>query len=215
MLRAVILDFDGTLNTSPQYYTSFDAAAIEVLAELFDCDAAEANRRITEVKRKALSLTKAMLSLGIDADGFYRSVAERMDIERLLAEDHRIEPLISTLKSQNLRVAMLTNSGRFLIEKALAALRCPTDAFDAVVTSSEVEPKPSLQPFRYTADLLRCRSDESLYVGDRVYQELKPAKEVGMKTVLIGHRSRPDDARWIDWHLDSVHHLPELVKSLQ
>jgi FMN phosphatase YigB (HAD superfamily) len=77
-------------------------------------------------------------------------------ISNKFSETQLIVKLVSALRNQNLRVAALTNSGRFLIEKALAVLGCPIDVFDAVVTSSEVEPKPSLQSFRHTVDLLHC-----------------------------------------------------------
>ncbi|MCL4436924.1 MAG: HAD family hydrolase [Thaumarchaeota archaeon] len=211
MLRAVILDFDGTLNTSKRYYARFDQLALEILAERFSCTEAEADRKITEVKRKSLSLTKALLSLNIDSDEFYRQVAEQMDMASLLDEDIRIEPLISALRNRNLQIALLTNSGRFLIDKVLATIKCPSEIFDAVITSSEVDPKPSLQPFRYTAEQLGCKPSETLYVGDRVYHELKPAKLVGMKTVLIGSVSKPEETQWVDWQLETVHKLPELI----
>ncbi len=212
MLRAVILDFDGTLNTSRRYYARFDELSLEILAERFGCNIAEADRKITETKRKSLSLTKALLTLKMDSDEFYREVAERMnDVSNLLDDDLRIEPLVSTLRSRNLRVALLTNSGRFLIKKILTTLNCPCEIFDAVITSSEVEPKPSLQPYRYTARLLDCKSNEALYVGDRVYHELKPAKLVGMKTVLIGSVNKPEETQWVDWQLETVQKLPELL----
>ena len=211
MLRSVILDFDGTLNTSKRYYARFNELALQILAEQFGCTIPDADRKITEVKRKSLSLTKALLSLNIDSDEFYRKVAEQMDMAYLLDEDLRIEPLISTLRSRNLRVALLTNSGRFLIKKVLTAVKCPSEIFDAVITSSEVDPKPSLQPFRYTAHLLDCKPDEALYVGDRVYHELKPAKLAGMKTALIGTVSKPEETQWVDWQLETVHELPKLI----
>jgi hypothetical protein len=48
-----------------------------------------------------------------------------------------------------------------------------------------------------------------------VYQELKPAKEVGMTTVLIGRQAQLEEWPWVDWQLDRVHRLPVLVKGLQ
>jgi FMN phosphatase YigB (HAD superfamily) len=214
MLRAVILDFDGTLNTSKRYYTRFDELALEILAEHLGCSIVEADRKITEVKRRSLSLTKALLTLKIDSNEFYREVAERMDIPSLLDDDICLEPLVSKLRNRNLRVAMLTNSGRFLIEKILTSIKCSSNIFDAVITSSEVEPKPSLQPYRYTLALLGCKSNEALYVGDRVYHELKPAKLAGMKTILIGRITKPDETQWVDWQLETVQKLPELLDTV-
>ncbi len=215
MFRAVILDFDWTFNTSRMYYTRFDEVSFEVLAERFGCSAAEAERKMQEVKEKTLSLTSAMRYIGMDSDEFYDEVASRMDIRSLLTEDTRLKEVVLAIRGMSLKVAMLTNSGRSLLKRALDALGCPFEHFDFVVTSSEVEPKPSLEPFRHTAELLRCNPEEVLYIGDRISSELKPAKQVGMKTVLIGRDSHNEESRWIDWALPDIYQLPDLVRSLQ
>ncbi len=215
MFRAVALDFDWTFNTSRMYYDRFDKVSGEVLAERFGCSVEEADLKIRAVMKKTLSFTSAVRRVGLDSEEFYGEVAGRMDMRSLLKGDARLKEIVLTLRRMGLKVAMLTNSGRSLLKGALDVLGCPFENFDAVVTSDEVEPKPSLQPFLYTAELLKCRPEDVLYVGDRVFSELKPAKQAGMKTVLVGSEADPEEDRWVGWTLKDVHQLPELVKNLQ
>ncbi len=215
MLKAVVLDFDGTVNTSRAYYTRFVEAYLEVVAERLGCSVEEADVQINAFRKQTLSLTMAVRKMGFDADEFYRAVADRIDASRLLTEDARLKNLIATLRNLNLKVAMLTNCGRPLLKKALDALGCPFECFDAVVTSSEVEPKPSLQPFHYTVQLLGCGVEEVVYVGDRVSAELKPAKQAGVKTVLIGGEVSSEEKRWVDWTLKDIYSLPDLLRGIR
>jgi len=213
MLKAVILDFDGTVNTSERYYEALVKTSLEVLAERLECSLEEAERMVDDVKRKSLSLTKAVEELGISSTAFYRDLAARLDVGRLLSEDSSIRVLIRTLKGMGLRVAMLTNSGRGLLRMALEAIGCPLEEFDAVVTSDEAEPKPSLEPFNYILSLLKVRPEEAVYVGDRVLGELKPAKQVGLWTVYIGRAEGRFDSLWVDWRAVSIQQLPELLRN--
>lgn len=213
MLKAVIFDFDGTVNTSERYYEAFVKAYLEVLAERLRCSVDEAERRVEEVKRDALSLTKAVEKLGVTSTEFYNEIAERLDVKQLLNEDPSVKILIQKIRRLGLKTAMLTNSGRRLLQKALEAIGCPIEEFDVVVTSDEVEPKPSLEPFRHTLKLLEVRPEEAMYVGDRVLGELKPAKQSGLWTVHIDRSGGHGGSPWVDWTATSIHQLPELLKN--
>jgi len=212
MFRAVILDFDGTLNTSERYYEAFVKAYLEVLVERLGCSLDEAKRMVEDVKEEALSLTKAVKVLGIPPVEFYREIAEKLDVKCLLNEDPSIKDIIRSIRGMGLKVAMLTNSGRSLLKKALEAMGCPLEDFDLVVTSDDVEPKPSLEPFIYTVKLLGIRPEEVVYVGDRVLSELKPAKQVGMWTIRVDRGTGCLKSPWVDWTARSIHRLPELLK---
>jgi FMN phosphatase YigB (HAD superfamily) len=61
-------------------------------------------------------------------------------------------------------------------------------------------------------------ADQIVYVGDRLDNDLRPAKAAGLRTAFIrrgpwGHilANHPDMARTADWHLTMLTELPGLV----
>ena len=84
-------------------------------------------------------------------------------------------------------MGLVSNSGRPLVRKILAAIGLEEDLFDVIVTSTEAEPKPSPQPFQLATERVACSVEEIVYVGDREEAEIRPAKRFGLKTILL-HR---------------------------
>ena len=72
--------------------------------------------------------------------------------------------------------------------KTMNALNLPISSLDALVTSSEVKPKVSPQPYLRALELLRVKVNEAIYIGDRTTSEVKPAKEPGIHTVLVSKK---------------------------
>ena len=58
--------------------------------------------------------------------------------------------------------------------------------FDRVIASSEVGlAKPDRAIFQKALKLAACKADESMMVGDRLDNDIAPAKAIGMKTVWL------------------------------
>ncbi len=58
--------------------------------------------------------------------------------------------------------------------------------FDVVVISGEVGlAKPDSRFFEYLLNEAGCEPQEAVYVGDRVDNDIAPAKSLGMKTILV------------------------------
>ena len=58
--------------------------------------------------------------------------------------------------------------------------------FDVIVSSSEIGyAKPEKEIFEKALELAKCNAAESVMVGDRLDNDIIPAKEIGMKTVWI------------------------------
>src|SRR5208337_3566016 len=131
------------------------------------------------------TLTRAMESLGINRLEFHRLVAKHVDPTRFLSKDQTLTELLSRLKARGFRIALVSNSGHDLVVRILNALGLKADLFDLVVTGSEVEPKPSHQPFLAALKKLGCEKPSTVYVGDRENAEILPAHEIGLKTILI------------------------------
>lgn len=214
MLKAVLFDLDGTLNTSRAYARAFEQTYLDIVSEKLQVDRNEARRRVEALKRRLLSLTMSIERLGLPRTVFYDEVARRLPVDKVVTRRHRLASLFAALKRRRLRVGIVTNSGRPLALKTITALGLPQGMLDVLVTSSEAPPKPSLEPYLYATRSLGIRPSEALYIGDRELQELKPAREAGMRTVLLAEDRTSHQARYADWTVRSVYDLPKLFRRI-
>ena len=58
--------------------------------------------------------------------------------------------------------------------------------FDVIVTSAEIGyAKPDKEIFEKALELAKCTAEESVMVGDRLDNDIIPAKAIGMKTIWV------------------------------
>lgn len=58
--------------------------------------------------------------------------------------------------------------------------------FDIVITSAECGcAKPDLKIFKMALEQANCTTDECVMIGDRIDNDIAPAKQLGMKTVWV------------------------------
>jgi putative hydrolase of the HAD superfamily len=121
--------------------------------------------------------------------------------------------MLISLKQEGFKVGLVSNSGRRLVEKILVALQLDPAVFSAIITSSDVRPKPSAEPYLLALRLMHCKRENSVYVGDRDEAELHPAKELGIRTVLI---DRVGDApsRWADVTVSDLSEIPKALRRI-
>jgi HAD superfamily hydrolase (TIGR01549 family) len=101
----------------------------------------------------------------------------------------------------------------------LRELKLPADM---IATSDDWgTAKPELAFFRAVIDAAPCDAREVLYVGDRLDNDLRPAKASGLQTAFIRRgpwgymwEHHPDMSSAADWRLNSLDELPELVTSI-
>ena len=93
---------------------------------------------------------------------------------------------------------------------------------DVVLTSGELgADKPSLEFFVRFAAQARIRPQEAAYVGDRVDNDVLPAKEVGMVAVFLRRgpwaavHARWPEAAAADLTIDSLDQLPAGLRRLR
>lgn len=98
----------------------------------------------------------------------------------------------------------------------LRKLNLPTDL---IATSEDWgASKPDQSFFRALISATACEASRIVYVGDRLDNDLKPAKAAGMRTAFIRRgpwgyiwERHPDMAAVADWRLVSLAELPALV----
>ena len=211
--RCILFDLDGTLYDCPKYSERMEEEITAFVSEHTSTDYKSARHLLEERRRKLGTLTRSLESLGIDRAQFFSSMATRIEPGDYISEDPTIKPAIRKLQECGFRVGLVSNSGKPLVDKIMKALQLGPITFDAIVTSSEAPPKPSPQPYLLALRLLNCGRESAIYVGDRDEAELRPAKELGILTILLD-RTGKSSARWADVVVSKLSEIPETAKKM-
>ena len=116
------------------------------------------------------------------------------------------------MRAKGLEIGLVSNSARPIAMKTLSAIGVTLGQFGVLITSSDAEQKPSIQPFLVAMQRIGSNVNHSTYVGDRDAQELRPAKELAMKTILID-RDGSSTSKWADYVVRNVSELRELLNA--
>ncbi len=109
-----------------------------------------------------------------------------------------VKKVLETLKQENIKTAIITDG--IIIKQYEKVFRLGIDhLIDLVVISDEIGiKKPNLELFKYCLRKAQVKSNETMYIGDRLDKDIKPALELGMVGVYI-HRGGKHD-----FHEDNV-----------
>ncbi len=120
--------------------------------------------------------------------------------------DPDARPLLAALRSAGLRVGVLSNTlwprwhhEAVFSRDGLASL------IDGAVYSSELPvAKPHAEAFRAAAECVGSRVEQCVFVGDRPWDDVHGAQQVGMRAILIPHSRLGDQAVDVDVTPDAV-----------
>jgi len=210
VVDCVLFDLDGTLYTSAEYSDRLEYEIVRYVSSRLQLPERDCKRLLSERRQSLGTLTRTLASLHMGREDFFREMAERMEPSQYLKRDPRIRAMLRTLREHGFSLALVSNSGRPLVIKILEALGLDGELFDTIVTSSEAEPKPSHASFQMAMHKLGCVPDHTAYVGDRIESELRPAHELGIRTILIG--SERQSSPYVDIVLEKVTDVPKVIQ---
>lgn len=127
-----------------------------------------------------------------------------------------VRPALSSLREMGVRVGVVGNQTK----RAGGLLRGLDLPADFIATSDDwgVQ-KPDTAFFDKVIDVVAYPPEEIVYVGDRIDNDIKPAKEVGMRTAFIRrgpwgwiHRDSHDVSDLSDWIIKDLEELPGIVE---
>lgn len=125
-----------------------------------------------------------------------------------------VKETINAIKNMKYEVGLISNVGRTpgRVVRVYLSNYDLLDEFDAVSFSDEVGfRKPHEMIFLQTLSKLRVSANEAMHVGDDPYADIYGAKEMGMKTCLLGS----DTAMYCDVKPDfAISELKKLKKIL-
>ena len=128
-----------------------------------------------------------------------------------------VRPALSALRGMNVWVGIVGNQ-TVRAGGLLRGLKLPTDF---VATSDDWGvTKPDLAFFEKLIEVAPVDDPQRIvYVGDRIDNDIAPAKRVGMRTAYIRrgpwgwiHRHRPEVAELSDWRVDGLMEVVEGVR---
>lgn len=208
--HCILFDLDGTLYDSPRYSQRLEEEIAIFVSEKISVDVGRARAVLAERRKELGTLTRTLESLGIEREDFFESMATRIQPGKYIPEDASVKLMIETLKARGFKVALVSNSGRPLVEKILEALGLDDSIFDATVTSSDTRPKPSTEPFLRVLTLTNCDKAGAVYVGDRDEAELHPARNIGIRTILLDRKGNTQ-TRWADVVISDLSQVSDVV----
>lgn len=212
-LNAVLFDFDGTLvDSDPAHLVAFN----EVLAPRGRSLTAQ-QYATTVVGRANVTIFGALFPdaplaelewLGEEKE---RAYLRRADLVAL--HDGAIE-VLSGLKAQGLRLALVTNAPRVVIDDVAVRLGL-LDCFDATITIDDVtHGKPHPEPYLQALARLGVSADQAVVVEDSAPGR-HAAQAAGMDVLLLGGSAPAEEGEHPTsvYPIDSLRRISDFVAS--
>jgi HAD superfamily hydrolase (TIGR01509 family) len=219
MIDAVLFDWGDTL-----FHFAYDEALLEAgweagLAALDRADVPQAGETAARFRERYVPLLWVPGSLEeIEYPGMVRELLQGFGVEvsddelgRFLEAEHEAwEParqlgdsthaLLDSIRSRGLKTGLVSNAfdPGWLLHDDLGRMGL-ADRLDVAVFSSEVgRRKPAPAIFAAALEPLGVEPARSLFVGDRRYEDIRGAKELGMHTVQAYWFRADDDERGLE-----------------
>jgi putative hydrolase of the HAD superfamily len=212
MLKVLLCDLDNTLY--PRSLGLFDRVADRIRNYMEDRLGYEKEvsreLRLEYIKKYGSTLRGLMLHQKIDPADFLEYVHD-VEVEGTVLPN---PSLASLLQSIPVEKAIFTSGHR---PYALKVLRCLgvekffPQIFDIIFT--QYIPKPNPEPYHQILDFLGASGSQCLLIDD-MPANLKPAKELGMTTVLVRQNpAKTEDGQdgFIDYRVEDILEMQDIL----
>ena len=211
--KLLIFDIDGTLADIDDLIIARQNNFIKEISFKNKIDLNDAKVLFFETKKKVESLGKystvdILLNLGFSKFDFF-SMINRVGVNnRVIAMNDALD-VLETL-SNDFRIIALTNTPYLPAVNTLKKIGI-FSAFEKVYCMDRDDfVKPSVDIFEKIFRDFNCRKGYS--IGNSVDKDLVPAKEVGLKTVLLDVNGENKKCESIDFKIKSLRELLKIVK---
>lgn len=214
-IKVLVWDFDGTLyHSNDALFTTIREAEFKVIMQHTGWDHAKTEEEFYKIyKVLTPSGTDTMSRLAnIPIHQAALETEKHFDRCPHLAKDEKLITLFESLRS--FRHVMLPNGIEENIRKCLDVLGLSQETFEKIITpETTLVSKPASKPFEDVLAYTQYAPEEHLMIGDRPDVDLKPAKELGMKTCLItwGQPVSEKDEQWCDMLVPTVYDLSSIL----
>ena len=209
-MKAVLFDLDNTLYSAEHDLFSLIDVRINCYMEdvvaIAPADVDGLRRRYW--KDYGATLQGLIRHHGINPED-YLDYVHAVDVGSRLSPDNELRRVLENLC---LPSYVFTNASRCHVDRVVTALGLEglfEDVFD--IRIADYQPKPNPDPYRQVLDKLVLPGDQCIMVEDQL-QNLKTAKQFGMKTVLVeGERSETQKYNYVDAYLTRAADIENLL----
>ena len=191
-LKAIIFDIDSTLYTNAAYAFEQVDCQVREFARVKGITAVQARNMVSEYRKKfAREHNGSKVSLGNTLLAFGMPISQSVEWRRALLEPadflSRDEKLIETLKvlEKKFKLICVTNNPVLPARKTLEAIGVSEFFPDIVGLDTCLKSKPAVEPFMTAVELLGCKAQECLSVGDRYDMDVALPLELGMCGIVV------------------------------
>ena len=205
-----LFDLDNTLYPKASgLFDEIDDRINRYLHRYFGVSAASADGvRRDYFHRYGLTLVGLMKERDADPD-HYLEYVHRVKVERYLGPNARLKAVLESLDAPK---AIFTNGSRrhsLAVTGALGVRDAFAEVFD--IASTGYIPKPDPLSYRTVLERLGVDGERVVLVED-LERNLPPARDLGMRTVLVGGKGGEESA---DYVLGSPEEIPSILPSLE
>jgi putative hydrolase of the HAD superfamily len=200
-----LFDLDNTLhNATPHIFPHINQAMTDYVGKALQIPPEAANRiRVDYWHRYGATLTGMMRNHGTPPRHFLWHTHQFPQLEKLLVFEPGLAAMLRRLPGRKI---LFSNAPSHYVEAVLVIMRIRR-YFEAVYSIEQLRfrPKPQLQGFSHLLRKEGLQPSSCIMVEDSA-ANLRTARQLGMKTVLVGTALNAPD--WVDLRLQSVLDLP-------
>lgn len=199
-------DLDGTLYKMPPEFEDIKyQRRFELYSEIVGKPITEdLKKEYMELYEKSGSHSAIFVSLGKDPD-YWQIEHQKLDLIPFISADQKTVEMFEEFKKMPYKHSLLTNRKPDYIHKILSHLKIDFNLFTHIITIDDLSrPKPHPEAFRQIIQLSGVSFNEILYVGDRIKADIIPAKQEGLKTVLVWSKEDKTEADYTFPHIVGV-----------
>lgn len=207
-IKAVGFDLDQTLYpNSPEVQTLVRGEIYTFVSAQLHIPFETARHKFEEAYARIGGGGRALESLGIsEGSERLRDCVERADISRTLKPNKELERMVDHISTDYFTFLITESRRNDAIKKLHALGLCPSMFKYTAYWDTSKERKHTGTIYPIIFQLTGFQPAEHLYVGDKMNDDILPAKNAGLKTVLVGSENRE-----ADFCIPIIHNLEELL----
>lgn len=191
--KAIIFDIDGTLYNSDEYVAEQVDVQIRYWSKLKGISADQGRKLMEDFRRewskkhqgKKISLGNAFTHFGIDIDTSIRWRNQLMRPEDYLSTDTKLIQALEELKAEGIKMIAVTNNPVEAARKTLKAVGIDFLIPHIVGLDTCHLSKPARPMLDKALEILSCKAEDVISIGDRYDIDLALPLEMGMGGIVV------------------------------